>query len=183
MSNHTDYRLEIWNGKEYIRTYAYSDGSREEHNEVIRALMNSNEGLMADPKLMTFRIVLVSRNRPMKPKVNFASSKRRRNDDGIPMEQQAQVAADHYHRLRTRDLGLHSMSGIKTDVPVYPVKPSGRGTAADFRSDLARLLTKQVPMTGDTFWAKNAHQTRLILEGRLDAAGFRFTEVDAGDYA
>ena len=183
MSNHTDYRLEIWNGKEYIRTYAYSDGSRDEHNDVIRALLRSDDGLLADPKLMAYRIVLVEKKRTMKPKrkdMNWGSfTSRRRNDDGIDEKQQAQVAADHYLRLRQRA----SYQDQLVEVPVYPVKKSGRGTAANFRADLARLLTKQVPMTGGTFWAKNAHQTRLILEDRLEAAGFRFIEVDLEDYA
>ena len=183
-AKHTDYRLEVWNGKEYIRTYAYSDGSRDEHNNAIRALFDGKgDDLLADPKLMTYRIVRCDKKRTMRPTrkdMNWSSiSNRRRFDDGMTVQAQAQVAAEHYQRLRQRA----SYQDQLVEIPVYPVKKSGRGIAAEFRSDLARVLTNQVPMTTETFWSKTADQTRQILEGRLAAAGYTFTEVDTGDYA
>ena len=33
MSNRFDYRLQIWDGKKYIQTYVYSDGTRDQHND------------------------------------------------------------------------------------------------------------------------------------------------------
>jgi hypothetical protein len=180
-SKHTDFRLEIWNGKSYTRTYAYSDGSRDQHNDVIRALMHSDDGLMADPKLMTYRIVRCDKKRPMTGKANWATSQRRRNDDGMDIKKLAELGATHYHSLRTRDLHRHGMPGIKTEVPVYPVKPSGRGTASEFRLMLASLLTGGT--RHGAFWGWSMNKTRIHVEKELADHGFRFVEVDAGDYA
>ncbi len=185
-SNHNDYRLEIWNGKEYIRTYAYSDGSRDQHNECIRALHDGKgDTLLADPKLLTFRIVRRDKKRTMRPTrkdMNWGSFTGRRNlGDGVSMAQQAQAAADFYIGLRTRDLNASLDPEYKTDVPVYPVKKSGRGIASEFRLTLATRLTGSTRT--NAYWNKSLDQTRILVEKKLADFGYTFTEVNAGDYA
>lgn len=168
---HTDYRVEIWNGKEYTRTYVYSDGSREEHNDAIRALWNDPDHKEGD--LLAYRIVQVNKQRPMKlGRVNWATSMRRRNDDGLTLRQQAELGATYYHSLRkSRDV---------VEVPVYPVKPSGRGTASEFRMQLAFLLTGATRT--NKYWGWSQEKTRRDVEAQLAGHGFRFVEVDLDDY-
>jgi len=181
-AKHTDYRLEVWNGKEYIRTYAYSDGSRDEHNNAIRALFDGKgDDLLADPKLMTYRIVRCDKKRTMRPTrkdMNWGSFTGRRNlGDGMIMADQAQAGADHYQRLRQRA----SYQDQLVDVPVYPVKKSGRGTACEFRLMLASILTGGERTT--QYWGWSLNNTRVAVEKLLTGHGFRFIEVDTGDYA
>lgn len=185
-AKHTDYRLEVWNGKEYIRTYAYSNGSRDEHNDAIRALFDGKgDDLLADPKLMTYRIVRCDKKRTMRPTrkdMNYGSFTGRRNlGDGMIMADQAQAAADFYIKLRTRDITASLDPSIKTDVPVYPVKKSGRGVASEFRLILASLLTGSERT--NEYWGKSLNQTRILVEKKLADWGYTFIEVDAGDYA
>lgn len=178
-----DYRLQIWDGKKYTQTYVYSDGTREQHNDAIRALYRDPDH--RDGDLLAYRIVDVSKDRTLKPArkdMNWGSTTGRRNlGDGISMKEQAQVAADHYISLRTRDLTTHLDPDIKTDVAVYPVKPSGRGVACEFRLMLASLLIG----AGRTseYWGKTIDQTRKLVEKQLADHGYTFTEVDLEDYA
>lgn len=173
----THYQLQIWNGSEYAGQIT---GQPDELRTYFRDWLHLD--------YVGYRIVdTLARDQagtqlPMTGKANWASSNRRRLDDGLSVEAQAQAAADHYIKLRVRDLGDHFEAGILTQVPVFPVKPSGRGVAAEFRTLLARILTKQAPLTGGSFWAKNADETRRILEGRLVEAGYQFIEVDVEDY-
>ncbi len=180
MSNRFDYRLQIWDGKKYIQTYVYSDGTRDQHNDAIRALWRDPE---YKDKPMAYRIVQTSKERPLKPRTpRLTTSTRITMADSIGYRAQAQAAAEHYQRLRVRDLEDHFEAGILTSIPVFPVKPSGRGMAADFRLELARILTGQLPFTRGAFWGKSERETREILEARLGEAGYQFVEVDLEDY-
>ncbi len=182
MSNRFDYRLQIWDGKKYIQTYVYSDGSRDQHNDAIRALWRDPE---YKDKPMAYRIVQTSKERPLKPRTpRLTTSTRITMADSIGYRAQAQAAAEHYQRLRKRaDDGLGDLAGAGLlPVHVYPVKPSGRGMAADFRLELARILTGQLPFTRGAFWGKSERETREILEARLGEAGYQFVEVDLEDY-
>ncbi len=174
MSNRFDYRLQIWDGKKYIQTYVYSDGSRDQHNDAIRALWRDPE---YKDKPMAYRIVQTSKERPLKPRTpRLTTSTRITMADSIGYRAQAQAAAEHYQRIRDRgDIG-------PVQIAVFPVKPSGRGMAADFRLELARILTGQLPFTRGAFWGKSERETREILEARLGEAGYQFVEVDLEDY-
>lgn len=177
--NHTNYRVEIWTGKEYQRTYVYSDGSRAEHNDAIRALWNDPDHNDGDK--LAYRIVRVDKKRPMKPRARWSTQQRRSMDDGLSLTQMAEAGATHYFKLRTRDLTTHLDPDIKTQVPVYPVKPSGRGTASEFRLRLASLLTGAT-RTGE-YWGWTMDKTRIHRESQLADHGFEFVEIDMEDYS
>jgi len=166
------FQLQIWDGENYFLSPHESD------------LPDDLKTIAKRVSSRAYRIIDVSRNKPLprKPKANFASSKRRRLDDGIPEWQQAQAAATHYLKLRRQRDDNEDNSWTDVDVPVYPVKPSGGGTASEFRSMLAGLLTDTIRSTKDCLLG-NTIESRKLNEAKLAAHGFRFTEVALEDYA
>jgi hypothetical protein len=74
------------------------------------------------------------------------------------------------------------------DIHVFPVKPSGRGHAADFRRHLAARLTTGRPDPDTPLWVGSRYLHKLSdlrehYENRLAPAGFRFVEVNPADYS
>ena len=102
-------------------------------------------------------------------------------DDGMPLSDQAQVAATHYLNLRRQRDDDEDASWTDVDVPVYPVKPSGHGTASEFRLMLASRLTGGDRSDLSYRWTTN--KCHITIEKLLADHGFRFIEVDTGDYA
>lgn len=161
----THFQLQIWNGSEYINR---TTGQPDE----LRAHYRDSEFILGYRIVDTLARDQEGRQLPMKPKANWRS---RQSRPVTEIDRQAELAAEHFHKVRTRDLQDHMNPAIKTDIDVFPVKPSGRGQSADFRMQLAGRLTGNAPRSSALYPSDKAQ--RLALEAQLADHGFRFIEI------